>query len=321
MTRLVQLRLKNVQSIKSAVLPVGRLTVVVGPSNVGKSALVRAVALLARNGASTGLVRKGSSDLSVTAVFEGESAIQIRRGTRLSEYRLLLDGSPAVYPKCGVSVPAAVTKFWALASTDLGELSFARQHDPPFLLKEPASGVARQIGALTNAHVLSDAVRETNRRRLEQAQLVRSFEREAAECREQLATVTALVGRRSRLEACRDALTKAEGQKSASEALRAVLGRSEQLRSEIADLEAVSGPSRELDKMVSEAGEAVRRLARVRHVTERAAALQRQIVQDESAAREWTHGALQIEADAHRMLVEAGTCPACGQSVPGARHD
>lgn len=317
MTRLVQLRLKNVQSIKSAVIPVGRLTVVVGASNVGKSAIVRAVALLARNGSSSGLVRKGADSLAVTAVFEGETAIQVRRGARLSQYRLLVDGQAEVYSKCGQSVPADVTKFWALASTDLGELSFAGQHDPPFLLKEPASGVARQIGALTNAHVLSDAVRETNRRRLEQSQQVRSFEREAAECREQLTAVAALVERRSRLAECREAVSQAEAQTSARDAIRAVLGRSEQLRSEIADLEAVSGPSRELEKLVSEAQTAAERVQRVRAAVARAEALEAAIKQEEAAAREWYHGAAQIDADAHRMLVEAGTCPACGAVIAG----
>ena len=313
---LLQIHLRNFQSIRSAAIPVGRLTVVVGESNIGKSALVRALALLARNGPSTGLVRQGEEHLTVAAVFSGGTGIQIRRGARLSEYKLVkVGGGGGVFTKCGVNVPAEITKYWSLASTDLGELSFAGQHDPPFLLSQPASGVARQISAITNAHLLSDAVRETNRRRLEASQAVRSFQREADECREQLTAVADLKARRSRLEACREALTQAEAATSASVALGAVLTRSDALHEEIARLEAVTGPSNELKKLVEEADNLVGAVAKVRAAVARAKSLGQAVRQEESAAREWAHGAEQIAEDAHRMLVEAGTCPACGQEV------
>jgi energy-coupling factor transporter ATP-binding protein EcfA2 len=312
---LAQVRVKNFQSIKSATIPIGGLTVVVGESNVGKSALVRALALLTRNGASTGLVRKGADNLAVAALFQDGTAIQVRRGPKLSEFKIRRGDQVETYTKCGTGVPEEVTRYWALASTDLGELSFHGQHDPPFLLSQPASSVARQIGAITNAHLLNDAVRETNRRRLEATQEVRSFTREAEECREALAGVGDLKARKAAIQRVQEALNQATAASQLAQAARAVYDRARVLDDEIRELESVTGPSEVIAQKVAEAEAAVKHSQRAKMQVRMARENVRQIAHEDSAAREWAHGALQIEQDAHRMLVELGRCPACGQEV------
>lgn len=313
---LASLIVRDVQSLKHVKIPVGRLTVVVGESNVGKSALVRAVTLLARNGPSTGLVRQGADTLAVAAMFD-ETVVTIKRGAKVSEYQLVprFDSAPPrKYAKCGIQVPPDVAAFLSLASNDMGELSFALQHDPPFMLSQPASAVARQIAAITNAQMLNDAVRETNRRRLEATQQARSFVREAEECREQLRSFGDLRARRESLGRVTTAVTAAAAQEMVCSTMRGVMRAVWLSLAELSELEKVKAPGESVVVLESARAKA-QAIQKVRSALIKAGELRSGIRHEADAAREWEHGAKQLEEDAHRILVEAGVCPVCQQKV------
>jgi exonuclease SbcC len=81
------LEVVNFQSLKDVRLQLGKLTVIVGPSSSGKSALVRALRVLVQNGRGSGYVRHGSSSAAVGVQREDGVAVSIQRGA-LNEYRL-----------------------------------------------------------------------------------------------------------------------------------------------------------------------------------------------------------------------------------------
>ena len=69
---LTGLRIVNYQSHKRTDVPLGLFTVITGPSNVGKSSMIRAGSLAARNASGTSYIRVGAKSCAV--ILTGVSA-------------------------------------------------------------------------------------------------------------------------------------------------------------------------------------------------------------------------------------------------------
>jgi exonuclease SbcC len=161
------IEVKDFQSLKDVRLELGKFTVVVGASNSGKSALVRAIRALAENVTSPGvIVRHGAKSAVVVGRVEAPYTVALERGKSLSTYALTDGDEVGLLPKAGVSVPDEVLAILKFVQVEGEDLNFATQFDRPFLLDAPATKVAKVLGDLTNVIVLYDAVREANRRRL-----------------------------------------------------------------------------------------------------------------------------------------------------------
>src|SRR5712692_4596126 len=168
---LESIRVNNFQSLRKVDLPLGRLTVIVGPSSSGKSSVVRALRTLVSNARGASYVSRGQKVASVTATGENHS-VTIERGEGHGVYRLLTDlhtdqEQEKTFTKLGGDVPEQVTAALGIKPFEDGtSLNFASQFDRPFLLTETGSTVARVLGELTNVSVIFAAAREANRRRL-----------------------------------------------------------------------------------------------------------------------------------------------------------
>jgi exonuclease SbcC len=127
MEPLIGLDFKNFQSLRNASIDLAPgLNVVVGPSNLGKSAAIRGLKALINNAAAPGLIRHGSKELSVTAWFADGQKIEVVKGKNKSEFRV----NDNIFAKAGAtSVPDAVAEIWNISDT---ALTFASQHDKPF---------------------------------------------------------------------------------------------------------------------------------------------------------------------------------------------
>lgn len=163
--------LVNYQSHQQTRLELGPFTVVVGSSSSGKSALVRALRLVAENARGVTYVRQGTKQARVSLELvrdEGEqpTVVSIARGKGVSEYELFLPGAvePTVFTKCGTSVPDALSDVMGFGDSNLW---IAGQFDRPYLLDETGSQVAAVLGKLTNVTMIFAAVRECNRRAAE----------------------------------------------------------------------------------------------------------------------------------------------------------
>lgn len=160
---LKQLSIRNFQSHKNTKLDLSRFTVIVGASSSGKSSVVRALKLLARNGRGTSYVRNGQGSSKISALGESGFLVTIERGAGKSVYELLLPDSEEtqIFTKCGTSTPDAVSSALDFGADDTW---LASQFDRPFLLDETGSQIARVLGDLTNVSMIFAAVRECNRR-------------------------------------------------------------------------------------------------------------------------------------------------------------
>jgi DNA repair ATPase RecN len=311
---LTSVSVENYESIESADLELGAFTVITGPTSSGKSALIRAVRLLAFNARGTDYIRHGQTTCKVgTGVAEEGWVVGIERGGRGKDaYRLVPDGhdleNVEVYTKLGGKVPEAVS-----ARLRLSELNFAGQFDSPYLLDASGGQVAKTLGELTNVTVVLDAAsRAQSLKRSINAEL-KAATAERDRLAAQVRAYDDIEDEAARLEEAQRALERATAAAAARGRLETLLGN---LRSALASREAARAALEQAtvpDFTALE--ECTSRLNRLRqlhltlvgaiearaHFTEALAAAAR----EERAAQEGLHA----------TLVSAGRCPTCGQET------
>lgn len=168
--RLVRLILENFQSHAHTELELSPgLTVIVGESDRGKSALIRALRWLFFNeprGAD--FIRAGESECRVTAVFADGTSITRERSTGRNRNRYIVSRpgeEEKIFEGFGQEVPAEVTALHGVRPVGLdGDLALilnlAAQLDPPFLLSAVGGVRARAIGRLHGVHLVDAALRD-----------------------------------------------------------------------------------------------------------------------------------------------------------------
>jgi hypothetical protein len=207
---LKSLEIVDFQSHHNTKLELDRFTAIVGSSSVGKTAVARALLLLAENGRGTAYVRKGASRTRVTGtVWQSDSisTVSVERGKNLSQYELRLDSAdPKIYTKCGTSTPDDVQSVLKLGSD---RIWLANQFDRPYLLDESGGKIARVLGELTGVSVLFGAVRELNRRSIDVQRRAKDVDIDLASVREQIQRHADLPARRAACSTAETALQRA----------------------------------------------------------------------------------------------------------------
>lgn len=209
--------LTDYQSHHNSHLELGPFTVIVGSSSSGKSAVVRAIRLIAENARGTSYVRQGAKSCRIALeiagsepVLDASTVVTVERGKSVSLYEVRLPGmhsEPVVYTKCASNVPDGVITALGLGET---RLWVAGQFDRPYLLDETGAEVARVLGRLTNVTMVYAAVRETNRRALEARRSCSVVERELEEVSENVKRFLTLPIRLVAGRAAEEALTRVE---------------------------------------------------------------------------------------------------------------
>lgn len=163
----VRVRVQNFQSIADAEVLIEGLTVVTGPNNSGKTALMRAVRGVFTNPAAGPLVRHGEAYLSVTLVFDNGDTIcwekgwekPGQKGKGINRYHIngvtiqgVGRGVPPEVELLGVKdVQAASERVWP---------QIADQFDGTlFLLNRPGSAIAEALSDVDKVGRLTDALK------------------------------------------------------------------------------------------------------------------------------------------------------------------
>lgn len=306
------LKVERFQSLSSVEIELGPLTVIQGPSSSGKSALVRAARALARNVNSPAAVSQGSGAFAVTATVEDGTRVVLERGKGTSVYRLIgPEGQEQVYTKSGTAVPEDVVKVLAMRESEAGDLFFAEQFDRPYLVAEPATQVSRAIGSLTNVLLLHEAVRETNRRRLEASGKLKVRKTDLEGLTQAVQAYKGLPVRKRQVERAREILGDA----------RVVGTRAQRLAELKASMAVVNSALAEESMRIIEVPDvepALRAAERLRGL--RSARQERvRVLMEEAQARGEAQAAeaqaqhAQQEYDA--LLEKSGTCPVCGKAL------
>jgi exonuclease SbcC len=165
------LRIENFQSHELTEMAFDDgLNVIVGASDHGKSAVIRALRwLLFNEPRGSDFIRVGASQCRVTIELSDGARVTRERTPSKNRYIVLdANGEEQIYEGFGNTVPKEVSDITGVAKVMLDEdtetvLHLGTQLEPPFLLSEPGSIKAKAIGRLNGVHIIDAASRDTNR--------------------------------------------------------------------------------------------------------------------------------------------------------------
>lgn len=305
--------IQNFQSLKKLDLELGKLTVIVGPSSSGKSALMRALRGLASNVRGSSVITTGEKSMSISAYTE-DSIVTLQKTATTGKY-LLTDratGKEEKFTTLNQKVPEQITKALNIEplTTKDASINFAGQFDKPYLLGESAAHVAKVLGDLTNVSTIFEAVRAANKKKLSVNALLKTRQSDLDGLLEQAQLFTGLVALKGAVEASERLLEEAEQLEARQGRLEAAVASletsAETLENVLAlppapsldELEAVYERYTRYKQLVSQWAKAYKSI----NVSKVAVA---QIVAEEEAARD------ELEIYLH----ELGICPTCNQKV------
>lgn len=196
---LTSVELHNFQSHADTTLELHPgVNVLVGPSNSGKTAIIRALRWLRFNRPlGTAYVRSGQRGCAVAASTAAGRVIRERSANK-NCYVVQADGRSDSFAAVGSAVPDAVGEFLPFGAT-----AFQEQLDPPFLVLDPPAEAAKKLDAAARLAVLAGAIRWLDSER-------RSADAEAARLRSESTAVQEKLKATERVEEAAKALDDAE---------------------------------------------------------------------------------------------------------------
>lgn len=224
MKQIARVLIENFQSHVRSELAFDRgLNVIIGPSDNGKSAVLRAIRwALYNEPRGSEFMRSGARECRVSVLMsDGAEIVRellVTKTGAASRNRYTVrwpEGQPQVFEGFGTEVPAEVLKAHGMAQVLLDTdkrvvLSFGSQLEGPFLMSETGSLRARAIGRLLGVHVVDAAARNTQKDlRQARGELAR-LEREAQRYEAELAPYADIPDQEERLGRAEALLAQAE---------------------------------------------------------------------------------------------------------------
>jgi len=168
--KIKKLQIKNFQSHKDTTLAFDEgLNVIVGSTNTGKSAILRALKKVIRDTPSgNNFVNVDEKECVINVTTENDTitrriAVSSNGDTKTNEY--ILNG--VLFAKFGKEVPIEIINALRMSEIDFDtiklDLNFADQLEGPFLLTSPPSLKAKVLGKLTGVDVLDRSIIQTNK--------------------------------------------------------------------------------------------------------------------------------------------------------------
>ncbi len=138
------------------------VNVIVGPSDGGKSAVVRALGWPINNKPSGDSFRNWDDDNTIVELNTGDTDI-IRGKTKTDgNFYCLVSIKQCrneIYKAFGQGVPEEIKRV-----LNIGDINIQSQHDPPFLLSQSPGEVARTLNKIVNLDVIDSSLAHANRR-------------------------------------------------------------------------------------------------------------------------------------------------------------
>lgn len=155
--------IRNFQSLKAVDFELGRVTAVSGDSDVGKSAIIRAIRALALNRTSESLFHKKQGPLSVEVVTD-RGTVKIEREKGKSA-KYVVNGADFI--KTGRDVPVEVSDILGIREyaidTDVKILpAIQSQFGSQFLIQDTDTVVSKTIGRISRLNVVFAALRKAS---------------------------------------------------------------------------------------------------------------------------------------------------------------
>lgn len=303
---LTRVEIRNFQSLKKVDIELGGLTVIVGPSSSGKTALMRALRALASNIRGTSFITQGAKKASITAHTDN-GIVTLEKGETTGAYKI----NDRVYTKLAGGVPEDVTKALNLQpiTTESSSINFAGQFDRPYLLDDSGATVARVLGELTNVSKIFAAVREANRRRTGVSSLLKTRKADLADLLAQAQNFRNLKSQQAAIALAEESYEKALDVQTKLTRLEQMIYKVETAQSLLDKTVIPEVPSFE---PLAEAYDNFSRFKSLAVEWATQEKVYKQANLNIQQASEMEHSA---HADLHAKLVELGQCPTCGTEI------
>lgn len=186
--------IENFQSHESTELTFHNgLNVIIGPSDHGKSAVVRAIKwVLYNEPRGNDFIRQGTNFARVTLWLNTGYSITRERTPSKNRYILSdVDGNTNIYEGFGNEIPQEVVKAHGIPKvmmdTDINSsINIGNQLEGPFLISESGAVRAKAIGRLTGLHIIDKSIRDSATDLRRENQTRDRFEKEHDEVDEKL---------------------------------------------------------------------------------------------------------------------------------------
>lgn len=190
---------------------VNGLNVIVGPSDQGKSAVIRAIKwVLFNEPRGSEFIRNGASLARVEAEFSNGFKIVRERSSSKNRYTLINpDGKTNVFEGFGNDVPEEIKSvhgiYKVLIDSDSSVcLNIGEQLEAPFLIAETGSTKAKAIGRLTGVHIIDEAIRECISDIKKESQILSKYNKEKDELTEKIYSFKDLDTIETKISQCED---------------------------------------------------------------------------------------------------------------------
>jgi DNA repair ATPase RecN len=304
--------IKNYQSHHDTELELGNLTVIVGQSSSGKSAITRSLKALTSNQSGKAFITHGQQTTQISLTNDNGTVV-LTKGKPEDSYVILpTGGEPRRYTKLGVGVPEDVSTFLGIPAKDA--INFAGQFDMPYLLKDSAGEVARTLGELTNVSSIFEAARESLRQKNVAATTLKTREKDLETLVPRIARFQELDSQLAALDAAAAWFDAAQGAERRLNRLNDLLFTIQTATSRLNTASAaVSAPLPDVEGPVGLLGR-LQRLDALTRALRAASDAKRQYTEHIETS---TGLIANLDAEYNRVLQEAMTCPTCGQSTEG----
>ena len=157
---ITKISIKNFQKHESLQFEVHpNITAIVGQTNAGKTAIMRAINWVVFNKPSGEAFRRWGSASTEVTIFTEEGSVTRFRDNSKNGYVLRVGEQEQVFTGLGLGVvPEAVQAFLGLEP-----LNFQHQMDPPFLICESGGEIARQLNAIANLGLIDTVLQDLGR--------------------------------------------------------------------------------------------------------------------------------------------------------------
>lgn len=185
---LQQIKINNFQSLENVTIPLGRCTVLKGKSDVGKTAVIRALKSCLTNTFKQEFAHNGILPIAVSITKDGRTVVGQRTSKGVS-YKL----DDIVFSKTAKKVPREIQDFIGIfpyaCDRDQSVLfQIQSQFDKIFLLNETPATVAKIIGRVSNLNIVHMAMRQVYADQLENNQSIKYKQKRLAEVNAKLET-------------------------------------------------------------------------------------------------------------------------------------
>lgn len=312
---LTKVKIKNYQSLKDVTIEPGRLTVIVGDSDVGKSAIVRAIKSVLINRAGTDFITHGQQSVGVALAFDDGGAVAWQKAESAT-YNIIAKGEKLTFTKMGTRVPQEVSDVLKMGEVVVGDeklnVNVHDQFDQPFLITSTASLRARLLGELSGINILYLAIQEARRREQQskRTQSIRVSDLEQTKLR--LQAFRHLPEVKQGLEAVATEILKARSMDTeCSELVQDIAhldlanGTLSQGKARVAALEKIVKKRPEVEKLLLDMDSLEKDIKSLQQVSERVTVATGQVKINTAELATW-----------QAQLDKFNVCPTCGQKIP-----